>query len=393
MPIRVAPPPLSPDPTAAPAPAPLLRLPEVNGLRAIAILAVLYQHYSWAQLGPFNPDSPIRGVWLPLRALLESGWLGVNLFFVLSGLVLYLPYAQGQRRMAGWQDASSFLKHRMARLLPLYYLSGAVSLSLGVFAPFEVGRADHWLQLLGFLTITFPFTADSFMPPYNWVLWSLGIEIWFSVIFPALLWLYSRHRAATLAGATLLACGLRAWGYSRMPMDGNLLNWITDSLPARLPDFLAGMLLADLVLRRTAILRRWASLVLGGGLVWGSVVLWHLWCVGAVPMVSAAGFTLLFDLGCLLGIGFLLSHPTPLNRLLRLAPVQVVGMMCYSLYVWHGMILYRLIMVPIPDFPDRLAALPVYLAAVFALAALSYRYVEFGHRPAGELFLLPRRRG
>ena len=108
--------------------------------------------------------------------------------------------------------------------------------------------------------------------------------------------------------------------------------------------------------------------------------------------VSAAGFTLLFDLGGLLAIGFLLSHPTPVNRLLRLAPVQVVGMMCYSLYVWHGMILYRLIMVPIPDFPDRLAALPAYLAAVFALGALSYRYIEFGHRPAGELFLLPRRR-
>jgi peptidoglycan/LPS O-acetylase OafA/YrhL len=104
----------------------------INGLRGLAIIAVIYQHllarftpHGWHafEIGSFN---------LSLYSFLSNGWLGVNLFFFLSGFVLYLPYSAGQRTMGSMVDVWSFYKHRWVRLMPLYYLNLLIAL---VFVP------------------------------------------------------------------------------------------------------------------------------------------------------------------------------------------------------------------------------------------------------------------
>ncbi|WP_179166089.1 acyltransferase family protein [Azospirillum agricola] len=363
-------------------------MPAINGLRAFAILGVIYHHYTWDHLGPLNPDSPIAGLWLPLRVVLEGGWLGVNLFFFLSGLVLYLPYAQGNRSMDGPKAGWTFLAHRLRRLLPLYYLVGALSLAFGLVQPFSLTEPGTWKQFLTFLTVTFNFFPDTFMPAYNWVLWSLGIEVWFSLLFPLLLPVYRRWPAATLAGAIAVAVGLRYAG--TVPFNGNVLNWIADSLPARLPDFLAGMLAADLAVRKRAWTANPATFLAGGALcllgAWG----WHAWFLGALPVKTAAGLTIVLDVGFLLVAVFLLTRRTWLSRLLAFWPLQLIGMMCYSLYVWHGLLEYRLVLTQTHDFAARLESLPMYLFFLLFVSVLSFRYIEFGNHPARELFLPPR---
>lgn len=367
----------------------LERVPAINGLRALAILGVVYHHYTWDYLGPLNPASPIAGLWLPLRVVLEGGWLGVNLFFFLSGFVLYLPYARGRRRMDGVAAAGKFLSRRLLRLLPLYYFVGLLSLAFGLMQPFDLAQPGAWKLLLTFLTVTFPFFPDTFMPTYNWVLWSLGIEVWFSLLFPVLLPLYRRRPAAVLAGAAILALGVRYYG--TVPFQGNVLNWIADGLPARLPDFLAGMLAVDLLVRRRAWTGHPLTLLAGLGLGLAGAWAWHAWFLGEVPVKAAAGFTILLDAGFLLVALFVLSRRTLLSQALSLWPVQLVGTMCYSLYVWHGVLEYRLVLSRSTDFAVRLDSLPLYLFFLAAVAALSYRFIEFGNRPAAELFLPPRR--
>lgn len=366
-----------------------VRLPVINGLRALAIFGVIYHHYTWDHLGPLNPASPIAGLWLPLRVVLESGWLGVNLFFFLSGFVLYLPYALGSRHMDGPAEAGRFLVRRLRRLLPLYYIVGLLSLALGLIQPFDIGQPGAWKTLLTFLTVTFPFFSDTFMPGYNWVLWSLGIEVWFSLLFPFLLPLWRRWPAATLATAVAVAVALRYAG--TVPFNGNVLNWITDGLPARLPDFLAGMLAVDLTVRRRAWTIHPGTLAAGILLCLAGAWGWHAWFLGQVPVKAAAGFTLVLDAGFLLCALFLLGRRTILSGILSLWPLQLVGMMCYSLYVWHGLIEYRLILSRSQDFAVRLDSLPLYLFFLAAVASLSYRYIEFGDRRAADLFLPPRR--
>src|ERR1019366_5166991 len=96
------------------------RLAVINGLRGYAILGVIYFHL----IGVFFN----RPGWftfsignLPVFPLtyLGHGWLGVDLFFILSGFVLYLPYANGSRELKTKDHLWTFYKNRASRLLPL----------------------------------------------------------------------------------------------------------------------------------------------------------------------------------------------------------------------------------------------------------------------------------
>ena len=116
------------------------KLPVINGLRGVAILAVIYHHFfiptSWLA-------SPIATMAHPLNALFENGFTGVNLFFLLSGFVLYLPYANGSRRVETWRDARGFYLRRLGRLMPLYYLAALV---LIILAATTLPPAIFWNQ-------------------------------------------------------------------------------------------------------------------------------------------------------------------------------------------------------------------------------------------------------
>src|SRR5690349_10921917 len=95
----------SPRQTASPE-----RLGVINGLRGLAILAVMAHHFKShlePLIGPYLP-----GTSLSLSPLIANGWTGVNLFFILSGFVLFLPYASGTRAMTSVHDAVTFYRHR-----------------------------------------------------------------------------------------------------------------------------------------------------------------------------------------------------------------------------------------------------------------------------------------
>ena len=114
---------------SAPSTAP--RIPVVDGLRGIAILAVLQTHLfvdltpsGWGSIGLFTYQDLV----IPICPLpLAHGWMGVNLFFVLSGFVLSLPYAEKRRRIETWDDAKAFWRHRARRLMPLYYFTVVIA--------------------------------------------------------------------------------------------------------------------------------------------------------------------------------------------------------------------------------------------------------------------------
>jgi peptidoglycan/LPS O-acetylase OafA/YrhL len=357
-----------PSPLAAPG-----RLGAINGLRGLAIVAVLIFHLAYPAFWPGTTWRHVGGLPLLPFAPITEGWLGVNLFFLLSGFVLYLPYATGRRDIGGWGDAVGFWKHRCRRLMPLFWLNCVVGYLFVVKA--DPASGGFWKQLVVLLTGAFPFVRGLFTPPHNAVLWSLGVEVHYSVVFPFVLWVVRRWGLYPVTLATLAV--RHAGVYHPSYVHGWAIGWVKDSLPGRLDDFLVGMVACDLWLRRREAMAAWSGPLLVVSFltlaltcyVWEYQFLYRL-PVGVVPWVNnlAQVAFLAMILGALGAEGWV-------RRFFEAWPLQVLGMMCYSLYVWHIMVQHRVWEGSPTADPVRLLA---YAALLALISALTYRYVEFG---------------
>jgi peptidoglycan/LPS O-acetylase OafA/YrhL len=354
------------------------RVAIINALRGAAILAVIYHHVFARFTPPGTGAFEIGGLQLLPLAPLANGWLGVSLFFVLSGFVLALPYERGARNLGSWVDVRAFLVRRAARLLPLYYL-----VSLVCFAFLATQAAWTLTNFIHLMALTFPFTAETFFPSYNWVLWSLGVEIGFSVLFPALLLLRFRIGiAGFLTGSLIFSAGFRVFGNQpRFWTEHPVLNYVKDGIPGRLDDFVLGMVIAAIFVRagdwRPSVAQR-------AGLFALALTALYATCYGSdavqlerLPRAVIPFLNNIFQLGCATGMLALLFSPSGLiRRLWSNRALQLLGMMCYSLYVWHGILIHRIATDAAGAY--TLGRLTAYFMFLLLLSTLSYRYIEFG---------------
>ncbi len=342
------------------------RLGVINGLRGLAIIAVLLHHlygqtadWGWRQ---------VAGISLPLFSPASNAWQGVGLFFVLSGFVLFLPYAEGTRSIATFGDVLTFYKRRFLRLYPLYYLN--VLISMVFFA-----RLEPTLHGVGevacMATGLFPYCGN-FFSRFNWVLWSLSLEICFSLIFPLLVVFYKRYGMARL----FVVCSLIAWPTQYVGMRFNHEHVIKDSVLGRLADFAVGMLVAYLFVQQRLPRRGALCTFAGLALLYLAFGSWDLCATSVWPHNGMAFTGILSDAGFFLVLCGAFEF-APLRRVASNGALQVVGMMCYSLYVWHGIVLASLF----KDGADHqsLRPLTLYLFLLGSISALTYRYVEFHH--------------
>lgn len=372
----------------------------INGLRGFAILAVIYQHVfsRYTPSGMVVNSLPGALKFYPL-ALLSNGWFGVQLFFILSGFVLYLPYAEERRQMKTLGDAGFYYKRRASRLLPLYYFGYAVVV---LWWNINLDK-DFLLHFFLMMTATFNFTKEFYTPWYNSDLWSIGLEIWFSILFPLFVILARRMKMRNLFFITaLISLGVRFAG-AFMPefeIEGSPYNVIRDSILGRMDDFVLGMFICDIYvngswLKKTA--KPWVFIVAGfcllliGANIWDAIMLGEVG-VKSAPLantVNQAGFFLIICASLSVEAGVLKTVTA--NRVM-----QVLGMMSYSLYMWHHLIL-RLVMrieykfAPSEAQPFTVFTLSFYFFFFIFLSLLTYRYIEFGKKDWRELFLLKRR--
>jgi peptidoglycan/LPS O-acetylase OafA/YrhL len=350
------------------------RLHAIDFLRGVAILAVIWHHASSLVVYPPSMVPEIFR-WVPW---LRGGWFGVNLFFILSGFVLYLPYAQSRRHMEGWPDASGFARHRASRLLPLYYSSTALLL---VFNFWPSSASEATTQVLSLATLTFGFSTATFFPKPNWVLWSLAVEVWFTVFFVLLAVAMRRYPRVPLAVAVLSMSLFVRWVgtvWAAADIPGHQLNPVRDSVLGRLDDFFVGMLLAAWYARRATYAlpgagRRLALIAGGIALATLAPLSWELNAVGIVtakwPVIFANNA---IQAGTAMVLVALLGKPATGPRHYAVLGVELLGMMCYSLYVWHGVVMARVM-------PSLSASgVLLYAVALLTVSALSYRYIEFG---------------
>lgn len=325
---------------------------DIEGLRAIAVLAVIASH-------------------LPEK-FLPSGFLGVDVFFAISGFVVTGSLLR-QRRTSLPQLYVGFLARRVRRLMPALTLCVAVT-SIIVLAtdPFPRHSIQTGLAaLFGFANIKlFFFELDYFSPSslFNAFThtWSLGVEEQFYVVFPMFTWLFyfrtQRESFKALAAAMLAGGLLSVLLFAGLYEDHEAAAFFL--MPARIWELGIGALVF-LASRRTRseriqrVLRQLAPFVLLALIV----------CFFA-PEDYAMPATILAV--ALAGLLLATDERSLAARLLMLAPVRYTGRISYSLYLWHWPIIALGPIVLATAW--RSSALYVLTTAIAAV--ISYHWVE-----------------
>lgn len=321
---------------------------DVDGLRAVAISSVVAYH---AGVGS-----------------LSGGFVGVDVFFVISGFLITSLIVAEVRE--GRFSMLSFWARRARRLLPALFVLLAVTLTVGsaILLPGDYAElADSSVAASLFasnihfwLNVSYFDNSAALNPLLH--TWSLAVEEQFYMLFPAVMLgaLYIRRPANVLLILFAASLAYSAWAVTRYPGATFYLS------PSRFWELLLGALLAisPTQLYGGQGTRNIAS-VAGLGLIAWSVLAFDEATV--FPGMNAL-------LPCLGAAMIIWARTGIINRMLSLRPVVFIGLISYSLYLWHWPVIvftryegYTL------DTPVQSAA--VILVSV-ALACLSWRYVE-----------------
>ncbi len=355
-------------------------LPYVDGLRAIAVIAVVLYH--------LNP------AWLP------GGFAGVDIFFVISGFVVAASVGERERTSLP-SFITYFLSRRMLRIAPALIVCLLVTgLVAAVFIP------DAWLSesnqrtgkyaFFGFGNLMLArFGNDYFSPiseynPYTHT-WSLGVEEQFYLLFPIIFWLWSfRGRLRGIVAGLFVLGG--AWSFAHAMGMGSVDHAAAFYLLAsRFWELAVGVLLylgMSIAGRRFDAFEpktpRWLLPVTALAFVALVVSL-----VISQPNTFPAPGAVLPVLATAALLGLLHGRPMdfPFVRALTWHPMLRIGRLSYSLYLWHWpvFVLFRWT-VGTGSLATRLAA----LAIAVILAVLSWRYVETPVRRAHRFKVMPR---
>jgi peptidoglycan/LPS O-acetylase OafA/YrhL len=354
------------------------RWERVDQLRGLAALAVVACHLSVSAY--VNAPNLDGGLWPWLALPLGFGYLGVPLFFVISGFCIHLPYARtlaGADLEMGTPDWKGFFARRFWRLYPPYLAALVVALGLWWLA----GSPIPWVAVTTQALLVHPFhtaTFDGVNPPA----WTLAVEAQLYLAYPLVFWLSARLRPLRALGAVLAVTMAYRVALALVPLPAELAGpawvvflgrWFEWTVGATVAEWAAGRLTPPRALRTP-----WPGIALLGAGVW---IEWH-----------AGSYGLYIVKEPVYGVAFALLLYAALARErpgLPWAPGRYlgrVGVYSYSLYLLH-----RPIQLAFEPIAREIAAWPIVIAlgmpsSVLIMAATTplvlwasrvfYRYCE-----------------
>ena len=363
----------------------------LTGVRALAALLVLGFHLN-ALVGPRRMYLDLGFTRFEVTHILTIGWVGVSVFFVLSGFLLTVHFLERMRDRQRREVLVPYLRARVQRVVPAYWARILVALAI---AWITTGRMPDWAP---YIPVHFVFLQNL---EYAWhfridgIFWSLPVEFTFYLLLPfAMSWIVAAGKTPVTRAFAVAALSLAvavSWRMFAAKMTEGmgqpalfflaLIQW-----PGLVDQFMFGMAAAALFVHlgapdgeRDARWSRRGDLVALGGAVAlvAAMYLVHrrvddFWQAGALfyfwhSVAAAAVATLIFGVA----IHGRLARAVFANR-----AIVFVGMVSYSLYLWHMEIARQL--AERFDAPGLgLAAFSaIAVPAILAAAALSYYLVE-----------------
>ena len=361
----------------------------LDGLRGIAIAFVMWFHVweiTW-QGAAFT----VFGREIDFTFLARMGFVGVEIFFFVSGFCLFWPYARALAERRPMPTIKHFAYRRFIKIVPSYLLALAVLVALG--SERDRSLDDGIKDVLAHVFFVHTW-FQSYFGSIDGVLWSLGVEVQFYLIFPLVVLAFVRWPRATALGLVALAF---VWRYAveQCCATGpyNHFHQLANQLPAYLDLFAIGMFAAWIVavvlpsVTFTQRVRVIGTLVALAGCAWvvgliGNVdsvrgmhdyaehwQVWNRFPFGVALLVVTVGSVTAFPLW----------HRLFANRVL-----VFLSVISYNAYIWHQLVARGLLWLKIPPIATtdphndphwQLLALPIYLLAGVAVASvLTYAF-------------------
>ncbi|MFE5670493.1 acyltransferase family protein [Agromyces sp. NPDC056523] len=361
--------------SAAETPATAQRIDSVDGLRAVAFLAVFAFH-TWEFAG--RPEIPV------LSAVVSQN-IRPDFFVVLTGFVLFLPFARRPERMDQFQTRA-YLWRRMRRIVIPYYVAllyATLLPQLLVVIMRVFGRDASWQPMPSFgdwlshLTFSHLFFAEHWSS-MNGSLWTMSLEMQLYLLFPVLLVAANRWGIPALLVAIGISVVFRILVaiYVPGPDFPDQFLWSASGL-GRLMEFVAGMLAAVIAFRVIEKIRRPHFILLIALMVVSYVVATAPVFKGSVLPIRELGLSALF--GTL--IVLVLSVPAA-GRVFAWKPLSYLGYRSYSLFLIHQPTAWYVSeflqkFLDVPEGPFLLLLLwTVGFGVVFAVGQLLFVTVE-----------------
>lgn len=332
--------------------------PDIDGLRAIAVTSVILYHIN--------------------QALIPGGFVGVDIFFVLSGYLITLHILKDMELEQF--SLVEFYRKRVKRIFPVMLVVVGITLlcSLLILRPddsvkvaysgfaslFSMANVYFWL----FLDTSYFAASSSEVPLLH--LWSLGVEEQFYIFWPLLLMLIYRRVTGQLFVIALISMTLISFWLGEYLFSSHS-SFVYYMLPSRAGELLIGALSAYIVLKQGA--RVIPKNIIAMAAVFGFVCVCSSLFLLSEGQVFPGWRAVLPTLGtALLILSGHYGRSMP-SRLLELRPLVWIGLISYSAYLWHW---------PLLAF-FRYAGLDMTLlngiaiiTLTLVLAWLSYRYIE-----------------
>jgi peptidoglycan/LPS O-acetylase OafA/YrhL len=330
----------------------------LDGVRALAIGLVIIFHLGIAQFG----------------------WIGVQIFFVLSGYLITSILAQ-ERSAPFAQYLKRFYWRRSLRIFPLYFVFLLCAAGFYVATGQPASFATDWPWLVTY-SANFARLRETDLGSNFVHLWSLAVEEQFYLVWPILVYFLPlpSFRAVVVALLLLSPISRTAFWLVFQSSDAEWLGRSLYGLPTSQFDaFAAGAAISLWPIRKAARYFCLALLLTG---VSGTAVLIHQHLAHEAAMKWSFGYAmfLMQDGEFVWGYSFLnvtsafgIAAAIQIRpRFLELAPITRIGIISYGLYVWHLPLFLLLERMSLP----KSLFVPACLCAAYAIAEISYRYLE-----------------
>lgn len=353
---------------------PTNRLPNLDKLRGFAALSVILYHV--IELSQWK-SYPVSGPMLWGRI----GWMGVDLFFVISGLVIsYSAWTLSATYGKAW--GGHYWRRRLTRIVPLYLCTGLIFMVFVEPSWLSLPFAELVWHLLThglFIHNWFPGTHGSI----NGANWSIGVEMQFYLlVFLGLPWIIRAKPWILILSLFLVAWAWRALVFLIFEKQGaGVLFHYSTQLPGMLDEFALGMLIAKMLLDESCrhigvwIRRQWLPTSVAAALIvvvmlslfWPNAEYWN-------SLVMVAMFRSMIGLAACAAILCAITWPFRVPRFLSY-PLDFFGRISYGLYLWHLLVILSLNRLGVPP------GVPYLIKAVVVTAILATASFHLFEKP------------